>query len=128
MAEVRGGVACLDASPILSLLVGEPSEQAQAVHNLLEAVAKRGERLWVFPTTVAEVAMTLDRAYKVARADIAEELLGFLDHHALYVERGDVVRATLATFGAHNVPFYDAFLAAEMRVAGCTERTVGKSC
>ena len=117
MAEVRGSVACLDASPILSLLVGEPSEQAQAVHQLLESAAARGERLWVFPTTVGEVAMTLDRAYKVSRADIAEELLGFLDHRALYLERGDVVRAALATFGAHNVPFYDALCCVPLYLA-----------
>lgn len=119
MSEGRGSIACLDASPILSLLVGEPSGQAQAVHQLLESAAATGERLWVFPTTVGEVAMTLDRAYKVSRADIAEELLGFLDHRALYLERGDVVRAALAAFGAHNVPFYDALLAVEMRAADC---------
>lgn len=120
MAETQGKVACLDANPIISLLIGEPSEQAQAVHELLEGAARRGERLWVFPTTVAEVAMTLDRAYKVSRADIAEELLGFLDHRALYLERGDIVRAALATFGAHKLPFYDALLSVEMRAAGCT--------
>ncbi len=81
----------------------------------------RAERLWTFPTTVAEVAMTLDRAYKVAREDIAEELLGFLDHRGLHMERPDIVRAVLGRFVSHNVPFYDALLAVEMARTGCTE-------
>ena len=58
MVDPRAGTACLDANPILSLLLGEPADQAQAIHALLQAVAARGERLWIFPTTVAEVAMT----------------------------------------------------------------------
>lgn len=121
MPDQRAVIACLDANPIISLLLGEPADQAQAVHELVEAVAARGERLWIFPTTVAEVAMTLDRAYKVARVDIAEELLGFLDHRGVHVERPDIVRAALVSFGSHNVPFYDALLAVEMVSTGCTE-------
>ena len=121
MADPPTAIACLDANPIISLFLGEPADQAQAVHELLEAVAGRGERLWIFPTIVAEVAMTLDRAYKVARADIAEELLGFLDHRSVHVERPDIVRAALVSFGSHNVPFYDALLAVEMASMGCTE-------
>ena len=121
MSEVGRTVRCIDANLIISLLLGDPGDQAQAVHQLLEGAAGRGERLWLFATTVAEAAMTLDRAYKIARVDIAEELLGFLDHRALHVERGDIVKAALATFGTHNVPFRDALLAAEMREAGCTE-------
>ena len=59
--------------------------------------------------------MTLDSDCKVSHPEMGEELARFWGGRALYLERGDVVRVALVTFGVFNVPSYDDQLPVKIR-------------
>lgn len=68
--------------------------------------------------TVAEVVWTLERVYKIARQDIARELLEFLSPPALVIDDRDVILESLGWYGDLNISFGDAIVATEIRHAG----------
>lgn len=87
------------------MLTGDPPEMAEAAAKVF-ARAEAGEStLHLSRFTVAEVVWTLERAYKIARQDIARELLEFLCSPALVVDDRDVVLESL------NISFGDAIVA-----------------
>ncbi len=108
----------VDADIILRLLTGDPPEMAEAAVQFF-ARAEAGElTLHLSCFTVAEIVWTLERAFKVARADIASELMEFLSSPALLVEDRSTVLEALARYGDLNVSFGDAMVAAEMGRVG----------
>lgn len=108
----------IDANIVLRLLTGDPPEMAEAAATVF-ARAEAGElALHLSRFTVAEVVWTLERAYKIARQDIARELMEFFSSHVLAVDDRDIVLESLGWYGELNVSFGDAIVASEMRRAG----------
>lgn len=108
----------LDANIVLRLLTGDPPEMAEASARLFSSAEAGEVALHLSRFTVAEVVWTLERAFKIARADISRELLEFLSSPALFVDDRAMVLEALAWYGDLNVSFGDAMVAAEMARAG----------
>lgn len=108
----------IDANIILRLLTGDPPDMAEAAAGIFTRAESGEVTLHLSRFTVAEVVWTLERVYKIARGDIAHEMLEFLSSPVLVADDRDLVLGALAWYGDLNVSFGDALVAAEMRLAG----------
>lgn len=106
----------LDANVVLRILFGEPAELAEHAFRAVVRLREEGARLILPGIALAEVVWTLERRAKVARVDIAAELLDFLTAFGIAVEDRVWLEA-LALYGERNVPFGDAVLATAVQAA-----------
>lgn len=114
-------VAAVDSSVLLSILLCDPAEQAEAGYRFLERCASEGRYLRLYPWAVAEIVFVLERKYKVDRPTIAADVASLIGHRALAVDAGTFVLEALALYGRHNVPFGEALIAMSTRNEGATE-------
>ena len=111
----------IDSNVLLSILLGDPGDQAEAGYTLLQRLAAEHKRLRVYPLVVAEIVFVLERQYKADRATVAVDVSSLMEHAALAVEQEPHVLEALALYGRHNVPFGDALIAISMQGEGMAE-------
>ena len=120
-AEVGRPGATVDSSVLLSILLGDPADQAEAGYKLLERCAGEGRQLRLYSWAVAEIVFVLERKYKVDRLSIAADVASLIGHRALAVDAQAFVLEALALYGKLNIPFGDALIAMSMRHEGVAE-------
>jgi predicted nucleic acid-binding protein len=110
----------VDTNILLRFLTGEPELQAEQARRLVEK-CERGELvLKILPLVVAEAVFVLSgKFYAFSRADIAKELIQFLQTPSIEVESRDALIEALRLFDRHTIDFADAYLAAAACVEGC---------
>ncbi len=111
-------VAYVDTNVILSLLLDDPPDMAEAAAACFAAAQRGDVSLVVTPTVMAEVVWVLGSVYKVSRHDITAQLLAFVAAQGLSVEHTDEVIAALSFYRDRNIDFTDALLAAHSLSAG----------
>lgn len=109
-------IAYVDANVLIRFLVRDSSDMVQKVSALMEAVQSGDITLRIDQITVAEIVWVLTSYYKLKAADVATQLFAFLSQDGLEVD--SLVLSALATYGAQNVDFADALLAARMQQSG----------
>jgi len=82
----------LDANVVLRILFGEPPELAEEAFRAVGQLREEGARLILPGIALAEVVWTLERRAKVARVDIAAELVDFLTAFGIAVGGPRVAR------------------------------------
>jgi predicted nucleic acid-binding protein len=103
----------LDANVLVRFLVQDDLRQGAAATVLFEK-AERGEaRLHLDALAVAESVYVLMGRYSRARADVANVLLAVIRNLGVETKEEEVVTDALQRFGALNVDFADAWLAAQ---------------
>ncbi len=108
----------IDANVLLRFLTNEPVDHAERAAKLLGAVMAGEFDAYLEEVILAEVVWTLNRFYRMPRADIAAALLNLLaDDHILAADK-DALRLALIFFAERNVSFVDAYLAAKALQAG----------
>jgi predicted nucleic acid-binding protein len=113
----------IDTSVLIRLLTGDDPTKQQAAVRLFERVENGGLVLRAPMTVVSEAAYVLTSGvlYGLPRSRAAELLIGLLALDGFRVESKQRVRRALEIFGATNVDFGDAMLAASMEAEGSTD-------
>lgn len=109
----------VDADVIVRWLAGDDPVKQAAAGRLFDRV-DRGELVLTTPaTTIADCVyvLTSRRLYGLPRADVAEQLSALVERSGLRIPNRAVVLRALAIFGATNVDFGDAMIAASMASA-----------
>lgn len=119
MSELHAPPYCLDASCIISLLLGSPNDHAEATRLLLQRCATSKDKLLLFASSVIDAAVALEEEHRVPRSMVATILITLVQHPGVRIDALDLVRTTLAVASAHDVPFRAAFVAVQMQQAGC---------
>jgi predicted nucleic acid-binding protein len=114
----EGETAYLDASIIISYLLDDPPDMAEAANACFHAAEQGDIRLLITPTTLAEVVWVLSAAYKKSRMDIAPLMLAFMTAEGIDTENRDEITLALSFFKERNVDFADALLAARALLSG----------
>jgi len=114
----HGEPAYLDASVIISYLLDDPADMAEAARVCFEAAARGDIWLLVTPTTLAEVVWVLGAAYRKERAHIAEIMSAFMTADGIDPGSRDEVTLALSLYRERNIDFADALLAARSLLTG----------
>ncbi len=102
----------LDANVLVRFLVQDDPVQSPAATALFEAAERRECLLHLDCLAVAETVYVLIGRYRRSRADVVEALLAVIHNLGVETAEADQVTDALRRFGALNVDFADAWLAA----------------
>lgn len=104
----------LDTNLLIRILTGEPESQAARAREVLARCESGNLRLRLTVLVVAEVVFVLTgKVYGIARKDLTEVLIPFLQSPSLDVVDRDILIRALELFRDHPIDFVDACLAAE---------------
>jgi predicted nucleic-acid-binding protein len=101
----------LDANVLVRFLTRDNARQSGAVEALFEQAGRREVLLHLDSMIVAESVYVLMR-YNRNRGEVAGVLLALIQNGGVQVTEEDVVMDALRRFGATNVDFAEAWLAA----------------
>lgn len=116
------GVIALDTNVLVRLLTRDDPEQAESARQLFEKHSGEDGGLFVSDVVLAELAWTLDRAYRRGRAEISGALRSLLRNATLSFQSRETVRAALGLFETGSAGFPDCLIVATAAAQGC--RTV----
>jgi predicted nucleic acid-binding protein len=102
----------LDANVLIRFLVQDDPGQSPAATALFEAAERRECLLHLDSLAVAEAVYVLVGRYRRSRADVVEALLAVIHNPGVETAESGQVTDALRRFGAVNVDFADAWLAA----------------
>jgi len=108
----------LDANVLVRFLVQDEPKQSPAATALFEQ-AERGDcTLHLDGLVVAEVVYVLTGVYGRSRTEVVNVLLAIIQNSGVEAADEEVLTDSLHRFGATNVDFSDAWLAARAAVLG----------
>jgi len=108
--------ALLDTSVVVRYLTGDPPRLAAQAADIIDG----NEPLALTDVVVAETAYVLASVYGVARAELADAMIGFLQKRNVSVaglDKGIVIQALMMTRPSKRVSFADAMVWAAARSA-----------
>jgi len=108
----------LDANVLVRFLVQDDPKQSAAATALLMKAERREVTLHLDVLTVAEVVYVLMGRYGRNRMEVVSVLLAVIQNAGMETFEKDTVTAALQRFGAFNVDFSDAWLAARAAHSG----------
>ena len=103
----------LDANVLVRFLVQDEPRQGPAATALLEKAERGDVVLHLDGLVIAEVVYVLIGRYGRSRTEVMNVLLGVIQNAGMETFEEDVVTDALRRFGALNVDFADAWLAAK---------------
>ncbi|XHS76858.1 PIN domain-containing protein [Burkholderiaceae bacterium UC74_6] len=103
----------LDTNILVRLLTRDDEAQACKARDLLDAHAGEDDALFVSDIVLAELAWTLDRAYGLDRAILAQALKALADNATLGFESREVLRQAQALFADSKAGFADCMIVAK---------------
>lgn len=109
----------LDTNVVLRLFDRADAAQTSAAEQLIVTAAERGGCL-LNPIVLAEFVWTLERAYRLERAGIADHLDRVLQASEFTVPFLDAATAAAERYRKGPADFADYFLAEINRLLGCT--------
>jgi uncharacterized protein len=99
----------VDTNIFLRYLTNDVQNQADAVEQVLQRVAKEESLLITNSMVLAEIIWTLESYYKLSRKDIRDKVLAVLNTSGLEVIDSDLIFQAIDWYAEKNVDFLDAF-------------------
>jgi predicted nucleic-acid-binding protein len=112
-------VIALDTNVLVRLVTRDDEAQAQRARALFEQYAFDDGALFVSDVVLAELCWTLERSYKLDRADISRTVRALLHNATVRLESPAAVSQALAHFEAGGTGFPDCLIVAKANCAGC---------
>lgn len=109
----------LDTNVLVRLLTRDDEEQAEKARTLLEEHAEEDRALFVSDVVLAELAWTLDRAYGLEKAEIANAIKALAGNATLAFESREVIRSAQELFSQSSAGFADCLILAKAMSQGC---------
>jgi predicted nucleic acid-binding protein len=111
----------LDTNVLLRYFTNDDPAKAQAALALLQRVERGDERVIVSPMVVFEVVFTLQRGYKMPKADIRRLFWRILALRDVQLAEKAIFKAAFDLYVDKNISFADAYHAAWMQRRNVTE-------
>ena len=111
----------LDTNILLRHLRQDHPQHSPRATALLSRIEQGDIRVRVSEIVIAETVFTLQRSYKVPKADVAQALLLVLDLPGIELRGKGKYKAIFDLYVRLNIPFPDAYQAVQMRRAGSTQ-------
>jgi len=108
----------LDANVLVRFLVQDDAKQSAAATALFEKAERHEAVLHLDGLTVAETAYVLIGRYGQRRRDVVNVLLAIIQNAGVETAQREIVTDALQRYGAMNVDFPDAWLAARAAQLG----------
>jgi predicted nucleic-acid-binding protein len=108
----------LDADVLVRFLVQDEPRQSAAATALFEKAERHEAILHLDGLTVAETVYVLIGRYGRRRSDVVNVLLAIIQNAGVETAQREIVTDALQRFGAMNVDFPDAWLAARAAQLG----------
>ncbi len=103
----------VDTNLILRFLTGEPASQAKLAAEFFQQGENDKILLHISPIVVAETVFVLTgKVYSCAKAEVAHQLMQFLNNPSFKVQELETIEKALTIFTSYTIDFADAYLAA----------------
>jgi predicted nucleic-acid-binding protein len=109
----------LDTNVLVRFLTEDDPKQARRAAAVIATAVARGERCFVGPIVLCELAWILRGAYDVSKADLLLALDRLMDTAQIQIGDKDVVRAAIDAYRKGRADFADYVIGAGHREAGC---------
>jgi predicted nucleic-acid-binding protein len=113
-------VIALDTNVLVRFLVQDDPSQAHLAGEIIDQLTEEAPG-FVSREVLIELVWVLERAYRLARAEIAGAIDGLLASTELVVEGADAIGAALELYRNDGFGFADLMIAAAARRAGASE-------
>ena len=110
----------LDTNVLVRFLVQDDPEQSRVAGEIIDQLTDEAPG-FVSREVLVELVWVLERAYRLARAEIAGAIDGLLASTELVVEGADAIGAALELYRNDGLGFADLMIAAAARRAGASE-------
>ena len=111
----------LDTNVLLRHLRQDHPAHSPRATALLMRIEQGEVRVRLSDLVIAETVFTLQRSYRVPKAQIAQTLLDLLNLPGIVVGSKRRLKAVLDLYVSLNIPFPDAYQAVQMRQVGSTQ-------
>ena len=115
MAGMRG----IDTNILLRHVMGDDPDQTAVARALITRAEAAGEQLLVTVPVLCELMWTLERSYRLTRAQIGEVVATLLGSPVFVVEERTPARLALADFENGRAGFIDYLVGQIARAQGC---------
>lgn len=110
----------LDTNVLVRFLVHDDPDQARIASEIIEQLTEEAPG-FVSREVLVELVWVLERAYRLARAEITGAIDGLLASTELVVEGADAIGSALELYRNDGFGFADLMIAAAARRAGASE-------
>ena len=111
----------IDTNIFLRFLTSDLPAQAERCAVLVQRLRDGEEVVSMSPLAVAEIVWTLERFYKLSKAEVAAKVSPLLKLKGLRGANKAVFLRALSLFAEKNISFTDAYIAVQMERAGVEE-------
>ena len=111
----------VDTNIFLRFLTEDIPAQADRCAVLVQRLRDGEEVVSMSPLAVAEIIWTLERFYKLSKAQVAAKVSPLLKLKGLRVANKEVFLRALVLFAEKNISFTDAYIAVQMERSGVEE-------
>lgn len=111
----------IDSNILLCHFHGEHPDHSPRATALLARIERGELEAQLSDMVIFETAFTLERSYKVPKAQIRDAILGLLALPGIILPGKRRYVRIFEFYVDHNLPFGDAYIAAEMERVGATE-------
>jgi uncharacterized protein len=118
---MKSSAPFLDSNVLLRHLTQDHEEHSLRATAILSRVESGELQARLADTVVFEVVFTLQRAYRLPKADIRDALVPLLDLPGLLLPKKERIRRALDLYVEANISYGDAYHAVLMRDEGITE-------
>jgi uncharacterized protein len=103
----------LDTNVLIRWMTNDDPKKASAVDILFKKATKGDVVLHLADPCIAEITWVLESVYRMSRSAIASLLETLISSPGLNLENPERVANAVAFYGAHDIDFVDAYLAAQ---------------
>ena len=111
----------IDSNIFLRHLTGEPEDHAQKATAFFEKIERGELKVVTTHAVMFEVVFTLERYYKIKKAEIRDLVLPLLELPDVKIEGKQSLRKIFGIYIDKNISFIDAYHAVYMEKEGLTE-------
>jgi uncharacterized protein len=111
----------VDTSILLRHLLSDHPEHSPRATALLDRIERGELEAQLSDMVVSEAVFTLERSYKIPKSRVRDAVLALLALPGLILPRKRRYGRIFDFYVNQNLPFGDAYIAAEMERAGATE-------
>ena len=109
----------VDTNVLVRLIVGDDRQQVKAAEDYLDKHCTPEQPGFISLMVLCELVWTLDRIYRLDRADVAKAVAGILGNGVLAVEEHEIAASALLQFQSRGNDFADLLIAFVNRKRGC---------
>ena len=109
----------LDTNVLARYLTEDDPVQARRAAAWITTTVARGDRCFISPVVLCELAWVLRTAYRISKADLLLTLDRLLATTQFVIGEKDVVRAAVEAYRAGQADFADYVIGVTHREAGC---------